>query len=93
VNTSWINTNLGFGHDTSDIILTLFKSEIDSILDLSFNPEYSNGEFSFKFKDGQFISTTNYHPPILKLTNSRLYFKHQPGLGPFWIECFTNKTQ
>jgi hypothetical protein len=93
VNTYWIDTIVGFGHDTSTIILTLAKSNVDSIIDISFNPDYSNEEFSFKLYDGQFVSTTYYHPPILKLTNDSLYFKHQAGLGPIWTECFTKKIQ
>lgn len=93
VNTYWIDTIVGFGYDTSNIILTLTKSEMDSIIDLSFNPDYSIEDFSFKFENGQFISTAYYHPPILKLTNDNLYFKHQAGLGPIWTECFTKKIQ
>lgn len=93
VNTYWIDTITGFGHDTSHITLTLEKSELDSIIDISFNPDYPNEDFSFKLVDGEFVSTTYYHPPILKLTDDSLYYRHQAGLGPIWTECFTKKIQ
>lgn len=93
VNTYWIDTVVGMGYDTSSIILTLTKSELDSIIELSFNPEYSTENFFFEFKDEEFTSTTNYHPPTLKLTNDSLYFWHMPGLGPYWTRCFTKKIQ
>jgi hypothetical protein len=92
VRTYWIDTIVGFGHDTSNITLTLSKSNVDSIVNLSFDPaENSNNDFTFKLVDGEFVSTTFYHPPILKMSNDSLYFKHQAGLGPYWTECFTKK--
>lgn len=93
VNSYWhmIDTVAVFEQDTTTIILTLTKSEIDSVIDLSFNPYYSNQEYSFKFKDGQLTSLDNYHAPTIKLINDSLYFNHQPGLGPYWVACFTKK--
>ena len=89
VNTSWINT-VGWDRDTSDIVVTLSKSRSDSIIDISFDPDYwSSTQFSFKYKDGQFKATTYYHAPTLSLSNDSLYFFHQPGLGPIWMQCFT----
>ncbi len=92
IDTYWINATVGYGHDTTAIIINLSKSDLDSIIDISFNPTYSDEDFSFKYVDGQFISTTYYHPPILTLVNDSLYFKHQGGLGPIWTECFTKKS-
>jgi len=93
VTTYWIDTIVGYGHVTSNVILTLTltMSGLDSVIDLRFNPAYSNGAFSFKFKNGLFSPTTYSHPPILELSKDSLYFRHQPGLGPYWTECFTKK--
>jgi hypothetical protein len=90
--TYWVDSNIGFGRDTSEILITLSKSELDSIIDISFDPSYTNDDFSFKYNDGEFKSTTYYHPPTLTLTDDSLYFWHQPGLGPVWMECFTKKS-
>jgi len=91
VDTYWIDTIVGFGHDSSDVTITLTSSEQDSIIDIAFNPLYSNEIFSFKYVDNQLISTTVYHPPTLSLNRDSLYFKHQAGLGPVWTECFAEK--
>jgi hypothetical protein len=74
-------------------MISLTKSESDSVIDISFNPIYSNENFAFKYVDGKFIATTYYHPPVLKLTNDSLYFRHQAGLGPNWTECFVKKIE
>lgn len=91
VNTYWIDINVGYGHDTSDVAITLTASELDSIVDISFIPSYSTEEFSFKYSDGQFFSTSDYHPPSLTVIEDSLYFKHQAGLGPIWTEFFAKK--
>lgn len=91
VNTYWVDTIIGYGHDTSDAIITLTKSGQDSIVDIGFNPLYSNEDFSFKYIDGLLISTSGYHPPTLSIDNDSLYFKHQAGLGPNWTEFFAEK--
>lgn len=93
VNSYWhmIDTVAVFEQDTTNIILTLTKSEIDSVINLSFSPYYSNQEYSFKFKDGQLTSLNYNHAPTIKLINDSLYFNHQPGLGPYWVACFTKK--
>jgi hypothetical protein len=93
VTTRWIDTIVGYGHDTSGVKISLMKSELDSIINTSFNPSFSSQNFSFKYSGGQFISTTLYHPPVLTSFNDSLYFKHQPGLGPIWTECFAQKTK
>ena len=93
VNTYWIDTIVGYGHDTTDVASILTISQLDSIVDIDFNPSYSNENFSFKYTNEQFISTSNYHPPTLTLANDSLYFKHQAGLGPNWTECFTKKNE
>jgi hypothetical protein len=92
VDTYWIDTIVGYGHDTTNVTLILKISQLDSIVDIDFIPPYSVEEFSFKYINEQFISTSNYHPPTLILANDSLYFKHQPGLGPIWTEMFTKKT-
>ena len=91
VDTRWIDFVIGYGHDTTNVVLSLTKSELDSVIDIGFNPPYSYENFSFKYLKGQFISTTYYHPPKLKLKNDSLYFRHQGGLGPIWTECFCRK--
>ena len=91
VDTYWKNTYVGYGHDTSSVIINLSKSDLDSIIEISFKPTYVNEKFSFTYIDGTFISTTYYHPPTLTLMNDSLYFKHQAGLGPIWTECFATK--
>jgi len=91
VDTYWIDTIVGYGHDTSDITITLTSSVQDSIVDIAFNPSYSNEDFSFKYMDDQLISTSGYHPPTLSINNDSLYFTHQAGLGPVWTECFAEK--
>ena len=77
VDTYWVDTVVGFGHDTSGVLIDLTKSDSDSIIDISFNPPYSSEDFSFTYTDGQFIPTTGYHPPVLTLKNDSLYFMHQ----------------
>lgn len=92
VDTYWIDTIVGYGHDTSEVSITLTSSDQeDSIVNIAFNPSYSNEDFSFKYNDGKLISTSGYHPPTLSLENDSLYFKHQAGLGPIWTECFAEK--
>ena len=92
VNTYWIDTIVGYGHDTMDVTLILTIAEPDSTVDIEFKPLYSSEDFSFKYVNEQFISTSEYHPPSLTLVNDSLYFKHKAGLGPIWTECFTKKT-
>lgn len=88
VKTYWIDTLVAYGHDTTDVILNLSKSDSDSIVDL----DYSSG-FSFTYKDGEFISDILYMPAILTLQNDDLYFKHQPGKAPVWYECYAKRIQ
>ncbi|HOG19380.1 MAG TPA: hypothetical protein PKW37_02935 [Salinivirgaceae bacterium] len=90
VDTRWINTTVGYTHDTSDVTITLTLSKQDSIVDIAFNPPYYYN-FSFKYTGDRLISTTDFHPPTLNLKNDSLYFKHQAGLGPIWMECFCKK--
>lgn len=91
VTTYWVDTVVGYGHDTSNVEVALTASKLDSIVDIHFNPSYSNLDFSFIYKDGELISTTSYHAPTLIINNGSLYFKHQPGLGPVWTEIFAQK--
>jgi hypothetical protein len=81
----------GFNHDTSDIMISLTKSDMDSLVKLSFIPKYHAEYFLFVFEGGAFTSKLVYRPPVLKLSYDSLYFKHLPGLGPYWKECFAIK--
>lgn len=93
VHSYWKDTVVGYGHDTTSIQVSLAKSESDSVIDIRFDPGYSSGSFSFKYIGGEFYSTTNYHPPVLELTNDSLYYYHKAGLGPSWTECFCLKSE
>ncbi len=91
IDTYWVDTIVGYGRDTSNVTITVTPAEQDSIVDITFTPPYSNENFSFKYVNNKLISTSDYHPPALKINNDSLYFRHQPGLGPYWIECFCKK--
>lgn len=91
VNTYWGGN--GFNYDTSSVMLMITKSDRDSIVDLRLMPKYFADYFVFAFEAATFKSPLVYHPPVLKISNDSLYFKHQPGLGPNWTECFATKIE
>lgn len=91
VDTHCIDTIVGYEHDTSEITISMTPSELDSIVDVAFIPSYSTEDFSFIYLDGQFVSTSDFHPPSLSFIDNSIYFKHQAGLAPIWIECFAKK--
>jgi hypothetical protein len=91
VSISWVDTIVGYHHDTSDIVVTLQRSGIDSLVSLSTSPPISSDVFSYKYSDGSLLPTGGYHPPMLQLTSDSLYLHYQPALGPYWIKCFTKK--
>lgn len=88
--TSPSDSGIGLDHDTSAVVLNISRSETDSMIGLVFAGD-SNGTYTFKYSGGAFTSTASYHPPTLTLTNDSLFFSHQPGLGPYWINCYTKK--
>jgi len=87
----WVDTIVGFQYDTSSAAVQLKKSSSDSLVDVFFTPIYINTDYSFLFTNGEFIATTNYHAPTLSIVGDSLFYSHQPGLGPFWIEFFARK--
>jgi len=91
--TYWVDTVIGYGHDTSAATISLEKSNLDSFVDVDIIPFYFSEEgLEYKFRDGELIwEGDNYHPPMMKIENDSVYFKHQPGLGPRWIEFFAEK--
>lgn len=90
VYTCWQDTIVGYRHDTTDVIVKVVKEEEDSLIRVSFN-QTTNAFFSFKYRNGNCISCTTVHAPVLEIKNDSLYFKHQPGLGSYWDECFTKR--
>ncbi|MGA2823232.1 MAG: hypothetical protein ABSE72_06860 [Bacteroidales bacterium] len=69
--------------DTVPTLVKIRKSEQDSIVCYSYAK--NNCDFSFKYHKYVFISTLDYHPPLLKYSNDSIYFFYQPGLGPnYW---------
>ncbi|NLF41583.1 MAG: hypothetical protein GX587_02700 [Bacteroidales bacterium] len=92
VYTCWQDTIVGYSHDTTDVIVNIAKEEEDSLIRLSFYQSTSSS-FSFKYINGNCISCITFHAPVLKIQNDSLYFKHQPGLGPYWDECFAKKVE
>lgn len=89
--TSPADSGIGFDYDTTAVVLNISRSETDSLIGLVFAGE-SSGTYTFKYSGGLFTSTASYHPPTLSLVNDSLFFSHQPGLGPYWINCYTKKT-
>jgi hypothetical protein len=89
IETTWVGN--GYKHDTSNISITLNKSNSDSIIDLIFKPSFIDINYSFKYHNNIFISIDNYHPPKLTKSNDSLYFHVQPALGPDWYDCNVRK--
>ena len=85
------DTIIGFEKDTSNVEIVISLSDLDSIVDLEFNPSNGSDDFSFKYMDGELISTAYYHPPVATVNTDSLYIKHQPSLGPNYYEFFTKK--
>ncbi len=91
VNNYWVDTTLGFAHDTYPVILVLSKSNLDSVVNLNFNEINVSNTHLFNYSGGIFKSLQTYHPPQLVLKQDSLYFFYKEGLGPYWKECFTKK--
>jgi|GEM_PF-3220359 len=91
VNTHWVDTVVGYAHDSSAIVISLIDEGHDSVVSLAFNPPYASEQFSYAFSQGVLIPLSHYHPAVLSISNDSLYFRHQPGLGPYWTECFAFK--
>lgn len=91
--TTFQDTIVGYNHDTTNVSIQLKKSSLDSIVDLCFGPTYENISSSFKFSEGNFIPTDNYHAPSLAVTGDSLIMHHQPGLGYAWYDYFAKKTE
>ncbi|RIJ46540.1 hypothetical protein D1614_17855 [Maribellus luteus] len=94
-----VNTIMGLSpiygsyHDTSTVTVTISMSQIDSIVDLDFTPDYPYENIPFKYTMGSLFSIEMYHSPYLKIINDSLYYKHRPGLGPSWTEVFAKKIE
>lgn len=88
VDTYWVDSVVGYVHDTTTVTIDLVPTIDDSSVAIYFTPEYLTEIFSFHFANGNFQPTTNYHPPLLTVATDSLYFKHQPSLGPQWTEFF-----
>lgn len=91
VNTHWVDTVVGYAHDTSAIVVSLIDEGHDSVVSLAFSPPYGSELFTFTFSQGVLSPLSHYHPAVLSISNDSLYFRHQPGLGPYWTECFAFK--
>ncbi len=89
VNTSWNGSY--YEKDSSDITINITKSNIDSLINLNFNPTTTSSS-TFKYlNNNTFVCTSNYHPPTLKISNDSLFYHHQEGLGPIWYDCYAKK--
>ena len=77
-------------YDTSNITMTLLKSSLDSVINVNFVPPID--EFLFKYHNGEFIPISGYYPALIMSSDS-LFFYYRPGLGPYWINCFTKKNE
>ena len=78
-------------NDTTDAIVTITKLPGDSLVSMTYGTS-TNG-FSFQYIDGKFKPTDPYHAPSLKISNGNLFFVHQPGLGPIWINYYCQKSK
>ena len=87
----WKDTIIGYEKDTTKMEIFVAVSDLDSIVDLEFNPSNGSDDFSFRYMDGELISTAYYHPPVATVNTDSLYIKHQPTLGPNYYEFFTKK--
>jgi hypothetical protein len=85
-----------FNHDTANIVILLSKAYTDSLINLTFNPP-NKVAYTFKYSSGSFylpstIDTyTGIHYPWIWIVKDSLYFHHQPGLGPYFFDCYTKK--
>ena len=86
--TSWSST---WHYDTTYTTMILSIATIDSMVDLTFSTLPSNYKYTFKYSNGTFWSTSNYHPPSLRLSHDTLFYHIQPGLGPYWTDCICKK--
>ena len=75
-------------HDTSNITMKLMKSSLDSVIILNFVPPFN--EFLFKYHDGEFIPISG-HMPALIMSLDSLFFYYSPGLGSYFVNCYTKK--
>lgn len=91
VTSIWKDTIIGYEKDTTNMEIFVAVSDLDSVVDLEFNPSNGSDDFSFKYMDGELISTAYYHPPVATVNTDSLYIKHQPSLGPNYYEFFTKK--
>jgi hypothetical protein len=80
-------------HDTSNIEMTLVKSNSDSIIELRSNPILNDPDLLFHYHNKTFICTNpgSCHWLELIMSNDSLYFHRQCGLGPYWIDCKVKK--
>jgi hypothetical protein len=86
----WLDDSLTWAYDTSSTILTISKSDNDSLIELTGNPQIIQ-ESTFKYENNYFISQATYHAPELWLKNDSLFFYWKPVLGPFFYLAFTKK--
>ncbi len=87
ISTLWNDTILD--SDTTNITLTVSKTMKTSIIKLTFQP--NDVSHAFEINDGNLKSTEDYHPPTLRNSNDSLFYHHQPGLGPAWVDCIVKK--
>ncbi len=81
----------GLVSDTTLATVFLTKSTVDTMVIIRFDPD-TYGEIPFAYSGGEFY--TYYlgpHSPTLSVEGDELHFKHQPGLGPYWVEYFAQK--
>lgn len=90
-NNYWVDTVVGFKHDTSIVKLFLTKSALDSLVNLNFNEINLSTAIMFYYSKGKFKSVQDYHPPQLTFEQDSLYYFYKQGLGPYWQECFARR--
>ncbi|MGB6037660.1 MAG: Ig-like domain-containing protein [Cryomorphaceae bacterium] len=77
--------------DTSLVDISVLLSELDSIVDIDFTPDYYYESISFKYENNNLTSLEWYHSPYMKIQNDSLYYEHQAGLGPNYTEFFAQR--
>lgn len=93
INTYWVDSIQGYGHDSTDVIASIVKTDVDSIVELTFDPAYYSQQFKYKYVNPELIAIDYWHYPYLTIHNDTLIFHYQPGLGPFWTDCFAIKVE
>ena len=80
-------------YDTSKATAILYKTAKDSTMRIRLEPACSSEDFAFKYVDGKFKCTIEYHHPTLTVTNDSLYFMYKPSLVPNYSEYFAKKVK